>query len=99
MRPQQHKKKFKLPEFVDLRALLLICWRQGLKRNTRWQFWQQLFSIIRYNPGVFKGYLTNCAYLEHFIDYRQIVRDEIEIQLAKDTSLKSRNAELATYIS
>jgi radical SAM superfamily enzyme YgiQ (UPF0313 family) len=38
MKPHQHKQKFKLPELADLQALFIICWRQGLKRNTRWQF-------------------------------------------------------------
>jgi radical SAM superfamily enzyme YgiQ (UPF0313 family) len=94
MKPKPHKKKFKLPALIDLRALFIICWRQGLKRNTRWQFWQQLFSIIQRNPGVFKHYLTNCAHLEHFIDYRQIVRDEIEAQLTDDSPIESRATEL-----
>lgn len=96
MKPQTHKRKFKMPELADLRALFLICWRQGLKRNTRWQFWQQLFSIIRSNPGVFKHYLTNCAHLEHFIDYREIVRSEIETQLVNSGMIAPRTAELAT---
>jgi radical SAM superfamily enzyme YgiQ (UPF0313 family) len=82
MKPTPHKKKFKMPEFADIRALLIICWRQGFKRNTRFQFWRQLFSIIKHNPGVFEHYLTNCAHIEHFLEYRQIVRDEIEAQLA-----------------
>ncbi len=83
MRPSPHKKKFRMPELMDIRGLLIMCWRQGFKRNTRFQFWRQLFSIIRHNPGVFEHYLTNCAHLEHFIEYRQIVRDEIEAQLAE----------------
>lgn len=83
MKAKTHKKKFKMPDLTDIRALLIICWRQGVKRNTRWQFWYQLFSIIRRNPGVFEHYLINCAHLEHFLDYRQIVRDEIEAQLAE----------------
>jgi radical SAM superfamily enzyme YgiQ (UPF0313 family) len=82
MKPTPHKKKFKMPEFADIRALLIICWRQGFKRNTRFQFWRQLFSIIKHNPGVFEHYLTNCAHIEHFLEYRQIVQDEIEAQLA-----------------
>lgn len=82
MNPSPNKKKFKLPQLIDLRALFIICWRQGIKRKTRWQFWTQLFSIIQKNPGVFKHYLLNCAHLEHFIEYRQIVRDQIEAQLA-----------------
>ena len=83
MKPVSHKSKFRMPELMDIRALLTICWRQGCKRNTRFQFWRQLFSIIQHNPGVFSSYLTNCAHLEHFIDYRQVVRDEIEAQLAE----------------
>ncbi|XGV99532.1 MAG: B12-binding domain-containing radical SAM protein [Leptolyngbya sp. BL-A-14] len=82
MQPSPNKKKFKLPGLVDLRAMLTICWRQGIQRNTRWQFWQQFFAILQKNPGVFKHYLTNCALLEHFIDYREIVRDEIYTKLA-----------------
>jgi radical SAM superfamily enzyme YgiQ (UPF0313 family) len=85
MKPTSHKKKFRIPEPIYIRALLIICWRQGIKRNTRFQFWRQLFSIIWHNPGVFKSYIINCAHLEHFLDYRQIVRDEIETQLTKLT--------------
>lgn len=83
MRPSPNKKKFRLPGLKDIRALLIICWRQGIKRKTRFQFWHQLFLIIRHNPGVFEHYIINCAHLEHFIDYRQIVRDEIAVQLAE----------------
>lgn len=99
MKIKRIKRKFKLPELADLRAMLIICWRQGLKRNTRWQFWRQLFLIIQRNPSVFKHYLTNCAHLEHFIDYRQIVRDEIEAQLANYSSIQSSNTELAASSS
>ena len=83
MRPAPHKKKFKIPKLMYIRAFLIICWRQGIKRNTRSQFWRQLFLIIRDNPGVFESYVTNCAHLEHFIEYRQIVREEIEAQLTE----------------
>ena len=83
MKPKPHKKKVRIPELAEIRGLLTICWRQGLKRNTRWQFWRQLFSIIQNNPGVFVAYLVNCALLEHFIEYREIVREEIEAQIAE----------------
>ena len=89
MKPKPHKKKFRMPELRELRALLIICWREGIKRKTRFQFWQQLFSIVRDNPRLFSSYIANCANLEHFIEYRQIVRDEIEAQLAEFMSLKA----------
>jgi radical SAM superfamily enzyme YgiQ (UPF0313 family) len=71
----------KFPSLVDLRALLIICWRQGLKRKTRWKFWHHLFSIIKNNPAVWEHYLTVCAHNEHFFAYRQLVQDEVEAQL------------------
>ncbi len=73
----------KFPSLVDLRALLIIAWRQGVKRKTRWKFWHHLFSIIKNNPGVWDHYLTVCAHNEHFLAYRQIVRDQIEAQMAE----------------
>lgn len=77
------KTKFKLPSWVDLKALSIVIWRQGVKRNTRWKFWHHLFSIMKRNPGVWEHYITVCAHNEHFLEYRQIVRDEIDGQLVK----------------
>lgn len=71
----------KFPSWVDLRALGIIIWRQGIKRKTRWKFWHHLLSVMLQNPGVWETYLTVCAHNEHFLEYRQIVRDEIEAQL------------------
>ncbi len=90
------KAKFKLPSWVDLRALLIVIWRQGVKRNTRWKFWHHLFSIMKRNPGVWEHYITVCAHNEHFLEYRQIVRNEIEGQLAEflaeEAKLKAQSA-------
>jgi hypothetical protein len=77
------KAPFKWPSLIDLRAFLIVVWRQGFKRKTRWKFWHHLFSIIKHNPGVWEHYLTVCAHNEHFLEYRQIVRDEIEAQLVE----------------
>jgi len=82
MKPAPHKVPFRMLELIELRAVLIICWRQGIKRNTRVQFWRQLFSILRHNSRVFVPYLSNCALIEHFLDYRQTVHAEIEAQLA-----------------
>lgn len=90
MKPKPHKSKFRMPEPIYIWALLIICWRNGVKRKTRFQFWGQLFSIIRHNPRVWKRYLGDIAHLEHFIEYRQIVRDEIETQLADLMATKAK---------
>lgn len=75
------KPPFKLPSLIDLKALAIVIWRQGIQRDTRWKFWHHLFSIIKNNPPVWEHYLTVCAHNEHFLQYRQIVRMEIDAQL------------------
>ncbi|GFE71531.1 B12-binding domain-containing radical SAM protein [Chroococcus sp. FPU101] len=75
------KTAFKLPTWIDLKALGIVIWRQGFKRSTRWKFWHHLFSILKQNPKVFEHYLTVCAHNEHFLEYREIVRNNIEQQL------------------
>ncbi|HIK05194.1 MAG TPA: DUF4070 domain-containing protein [Trichormus sp. M33_DOE_039] len=79
----RYKTPFKMPELVVVKALLIVIWRQGIKRETRWKFWHHLFSILKHNPGVVEHYISACAHNEHFLEYRQIVRDEIEKQLAE----------------
>jgi radical SAM superfamily enzyme YgiQ (UPF0313 family) len=67
---------------VVLKAFAILCWRQGIVRKTRWKFWLNLVGILRHNPGVLQHYLGICALGEHFLEYRQLVRDQIEAQLA-----------------
>ncbi|MDX2229735.1 MAG: B12-binding domain-containing radical SAM protein [Leptolyngbyaceae cyanobacterium bins.349] len=69
--------------WTSIRALGIICWRQGVLRKTRWKFWLYLMGIFRHNPQVWQHYLSICAVSEHFLEYRQIVRDQIEAQLAE----------------
>jgi radical SAM superfamily enzyme YgiQ (UPF0313 family) len=90
MAPPQCKAAGGLPSLVDLRAMLIIFWRQGIKRNTRWMFWHHLFSMIKRNPSLWDQYLTVCAHYEHFYEYRQIVKDQIEAQLAEFLAQEAR---------
>lgn len=66
----------------EIRALLTLIWRQGMLRKTRWKFWINLFKILKHNPRVVDHYIKVCAFIEHFYEYRQIVRDQINDQLA-----------------
>jgi radical SAM superfamily enzyme YgiQ (UPF0313 family) len=85
----------KLPSWRDLRALAIIVWRQGIKRNTRWKFWHHLFSTIQKNPAVWEHYLIVCAHNEHFMEYREIVRSQIEEQLAAYWKEEERMKQMA----
>jgi hypothetical protein len=66
------------PSWIEVRALLILMWRQGIVRGTRWKFWHHLFSIGIRNGVVLPHYVAVCAHYEHFIEYRDIVRSEIE---------------------
>ena len=88
----------KLPSWVDVRALAIVVWRQGIKRNTRWKFWHHLLGIFKNNPAVWEHYLTMCAHNEHFLEYRQIVRDEIEAQLAECLAQEGMVSEVKDFV-
>jgi radical SAM superfamily enzyme YgiQ (UPF0313 family) len=67
----------------NLRAMAIVFWRQGFRRTTRWKFWRQLYQMYRLNRGGIGSYLTTCAQMEHFIVYRELVREQIRAQLAR----------------
>ncbi len=81
--PKKGKGAKKPINWVMIRALLTICWRQGVVRKTRWQFWRNLGNMYRYNPGGLSSYLAVCAQIEHFVEYREIVKREINEQVAQ----------------
>jgi radical SAM superfamily enzyme YgiQ (UPF0313 family) len=68
-------------DWVVIRAFLTIVWRQGIKRKTRLRFWINLAIMLWRYPAVAANYVAVCAQAEHFLEFRQIVRDNIETQL------------------
>ncbi|MFM7218671.1 MAG: B12-binding domain-containing radical SAM protein [Nodosilinea sp.] len=68
--------------WVTIRAFLIVVWRQGIKRKTRLRFWLNLAVMLWRYPAVAANYVSVCAQAEHFLDFRQIVRANIETQLA-----------------
>ncbi|MGC9503107.1 B12-binding domain-containing radical SAM protein [Baaleninema sp.] len=67
--------------WTEIRALLTIAWRQGILRRTRWTFWRYLADVYFKKPRLVISYLATCALSEHFIEYREVVRHNIERQL------------------
>ncbi len=77
------KKSFQWPQLPELQGLFQIIWLQGIWRSsTRWLFWRQLASLIRQNPQALVHYLTICAHGEHFLEFRDLVQQQIQDQLA-----------------
>jgi radical SAM superfamily enzyme YgiQ (UPF0313 family) len=62
-------------------ALIVLTWRQGVVRKSRWCFWWNLIRLAMRYPAVVTNYLSVCAQEEHFLEYRSIVREQIEAQL------------------
>lgn len=78
------------------RALFIICWRQGIRRQTRWKFWHHLFSMAKQNPRALDHYLIVCAHNEHFLEYRDVVREQIEGQLVESLAQEARYQDVRT---
>ena len=52
-------------KLVDLKALSIVVWRQGIKRNTRTRVWRYLFGMARNNPALLEQFLSMLAHNEH----------------------------------
>jgi Domain of unknown function (DUF4070) len=94
-----HKASLRKISWVSIRALLTVCWRQGVLRKTRWQFWRNLAGILKHNPRVWEHYLSICALNEHFLEYRQIVRDQIQFQLSEFLAVEAKQQAEAAQVA
>lgn len=92
LKAPRHKTKLRKITWTSLRALGTVVWRQGIVRETRWMFWQNLVGIWRHNPRVWEHYLSICALNEHFLEYREIVRLQIEAQLQTFLEIEAATA-------
>jgi Domain of unknown function (DUF4070) len=73
----------------EISLFKMICWRQGVLRNTRFQFWGQLLVIVLLKPQLLYDYIAALGVGEHFSTYRYEVRAQLESQLA---TLKAEKA-------
>jgi hypothetical protein len=82
-RPGWRLRKVVREALVLVRALAVVCWRQGVRRRTRWKFWRHLAHLLVRNPRVVRDYVVVCAQNEHFLEYRRVVRAQIEAQVSE----------------
>ncbi|MFM7428121.1 MAG: B12-binding domain-containing radical SAM protein [Elainella sp.] len=66
----------------EFKSFLAVCWRQGVVRSTRLQFWWQLVSMALKKPKLFYEYTGVLLAGEHFFKFRHEVRQELEQQIA-----------------
>jgi radical SAM superfamily enzyme YgiQ (UPF0313 family) len=65
-----------------IRGVMMLCWRQGVIRETRWLFWKRLAQIGLNHSQILDEYLWLLMLNEHFIDYQAVIRDQVEKQLS-----------------
>ncbi|WP_427160245.1 B12-binding domain-containing radical SAM protein [Aliinostoc sp. HNIBRCY26] len=83
--PSKRKQTMQFSPGQGLRLVAQLIWHQGLRRpEIRWQFWQQLWTILVKKPQVLNMYLGLCAAGEHFWEYRALARKRITQQLGYD---------------
>lgn len=64
-----------------LRGLLILIWRQGLRRPSRWRFWRQLGLLLQ-RPAALGDALWLLLIEEHMLHYRELVQRQVRAQLA-----------------
>jgi radical SAM superfamily enzyme YgiQ (UPF0313 family) len=82
-----------------IRGVLILCWRQGVLRETRWLFWKRLAQISFNHGQILDEYLWLLMLNEHFIDYQQLVQDQIEAQLRSSQFLGVDHPQPAALIA
>jgi radical SAM superfamily enzyme YgiQ (UPF0313 family) len=92
--------KYRL-EWAEIKLFLSICWRQGIVRSTRFQFWQQFITIVLQKPRLLFDYFIALGAGEHFFAYRYEVRQQLEQQLLqlKQQQFAMEQVEAAPQIS
>jgi len=66
----------------EIRALWTIFRRLGIIYSCRVTFWKSFFGILIHNPRGLGSYLSVIGQIEHFLEYREMVRDQIQQQLS-----------------
>lgn len=83
MEPLKVKKPFSLPRLFELRALLIMFFRQGVQSLSRKQFWKALLSAAWTIPQRLPFFLSLCVELEHYTEYRRTIARELHRQIAE----------------
>jgi len=81
----------------ELKLFPVVCWRQGLVRETRWRFWWQLIAIALQKQHLLYDYFVALSLGEHFFTFRHTVKAQLEEQLATFKQQKSQAQEESRY--
>jgi radical SAM superfamily enzyme YgiQ (UPF0313 family) len=83
MEPLRVKKAFSLPNLNEIRAMLIMFFRQGVRSPSRHQFWTTLLNAALRIPERLPFFISLCVELEHYTEYRHTIARELRRQLAE----------------
>jgi radical SAM superfamily enzyme YgiQ (UPF0313 family) len=83
------------PVLSTIQLIAVVLWKYGVALKTRWRFWKYFWTIFRNYPDWLGGYLMGCAQLEHFMEFRETVRDHIQEQLVDYHKIPSKTGQVA----
>ena len=65
--PAIPRPKIPLSQKSDFQIFTSLCWRYGVRRNSRFIFWKALYNVIRRKPKLLKHFLAHLALGESLI--------------------------------
>ncbi|MCX5892644.1 MAG: B12-binding domain-containing radical SAM protein [Deltaproteobacteria bacterium] len=83
MRPPVFPVPFSLPHLYELRAVLIVFFRQGWLYDSRRQFWRYFFKVLRQFPARMPNFITLLIKGEHYFDFRQTIAQELRRQMVQ----------------
>jgi radical SAM superfamily enzyme YgiQ (UPF0313 family) len=82
----------------EIRLFLGVCWRQGVLRSTRLQFWGYLGAIALQKPRLLFDYFVTLGAGEHFFNYRYEVREQLQTQLANLSQAQTQEIKVQSLV-
>lgn len=87
MQPEPMPIPYRLPDFYEMRILLLTIWRQGIRYPTRMEFWRLSFEALRrFSRSRFALFIRACVKMERYVARRDALSREWAIQSSIDDS-------------
>lgn len=85
MAPLPFKKASRPPRWNEIRAVLIMFYRQGVLSGSRLLFWKYLFSALRRFPDRVPNYLAACVTAEHYYEYREKIIGELGARTSQES--------------
>jgi len=84
MKPSPVKRSFSIPSLLELRAVIITLYKQGMCYASRWKFWKYFFTAMFFLKGKrFERFVSACVMGEHYFEFRETVKKKLRENLEK----------------